>query len=785
MRALLFFLATAFIFTGASAQSDNCATATLLSPSSSSVCTPVSGTSAGATQSMPGCAGTADDDVWYKFVAGVSSYSLTISPSVNYDAVLEVFSGSCGSLNSMECDDYDSQGGIESTHLTGLTPGQTYYFRVYEYSAGSGSNTFTVCLAESVAPSNDDCANATLITSASGTVCASPLSGTSYGGTDSGLSGCAGFQDDDVWYKFVATATSHSVTMVGSSGYDGVLEAFSGSCGSLTSIGCSDNSSMGGTEEIYLPNLTVGATYYYRIFDWHTGSGSSLFTTCVTTAPFSPPSNDDCSGAPVVPVNSICNAADTVVSSLGATLSMTGCAGNADDDIWFKFTAHNTREVINVTGDATADAVIELFSGTCGSLSSLQCRDYTGTSATESLDQSGLIVGQAYYFRIYDYYSGGKTFTVSVIDKEITASASGTLLCQGQQLTLANTGTATSYTWSSGVSNGSAFTPTASATYTLVGTVTGGCTDSDMVSVTVSTPSRPDICMVTVDTTNTNNVIYWEKNYANVDSFIVYREVLANVYNRIGAIDGQAFSRFVDTARHVGFRNGDPQVRSYKYKLQIRDTCDNYGPMSFYHTSLFMNNTGNVFTWNFYDIETLGSPVNNYEIYRDDNNTGSFNLVGTVSGSVNTYTDAAFSSFPNARWAVLGDGFSCNPSFKGANIGSILAVINKTKSNVKNNLPIADPPSDPDTTGTGVHELSSSVRVVLMPNPTSGSTDVITDAALQKVSVYNYLGELVLSLAANGQSSLHLDLQSLNSGLYNIELISRKGKTVRKLIVDH
>ncbi|HKC67008.1 MAG TPA: hypothetical protein VKG26_02175, partial [Bacteroidia bacterium] len=53
-------------------QSDNCSSATVITPNSSCIYT--AGTSAGATQSIPGCVGTADDDVWYQFTATSTSH---------------------------------------------------------------------------------------------------------------------------------------------------------------------------------------------------------------------------------------------------------------------------------------------------------------------------------------------------------------------------------------------------------------------------------------------------------------------------------------------------------------------------------------------------------------------------------------------------------------------------------------------------------------------------------------------------------------------------------------
>lgn len=57
-------------------------------------------------------------------------------------------------------------------------------------------------------------------------------------------------------------------------------------------------------------------------------------------------------------------------------------------------------------------------------------------------------------------------------------------ICAGETVTLTATG-ATTYSWTNGVNNGVAFTPTTTTTYTVTGTDAAGCTNTDVVTVTV------------------------------------------------------------------------------------------------------------------------------------------------------------------------------------------------------------------------------------------------------------------------------------------------------------
>lgn len=129
---------------------DNCSGAVSLTVNPSTTCTTnTAGTTLGATQSQAGCVGTADDDVWYSFIATTNSHTVTATPTGLSDTVIQAFSGNCGSLVSLDCVD-DTISSNESTLLTGLTIGNTYYVRVYSYSSSSGQGSFTICVTSNI-----------------------------------------------------------------------------------------------------------------------------------------------------------------------------------------------------------------------------------------------------------------------------------------------------------------------------------------------------------------------------------------------------------------------------------------------------------------------------------------------------------------------------------------------------------------------------------------------------------------------------------------------------------
>ncbi len=68
----------------------------------------------------------------------------------------------------------------------------------------------------------------------------------------------------------------------------------------------------------------------------------------------------------------------------------------------------------------------------------------------------------------------------------VVANASATSICDGSNVTLSGSGAVT-YAWSGGVNNNVPFTPLGTLTYTVVGTASNGCTDSDTITVAVNT----------------------------------------------------------------------------------------------------------------------------------------------------------------------------------------------------------------------------------------------------------------------------------------------------------
>ncbi len=122
-------------------------------------------TSAGSFSSSPswGCA-SGGNDVWFSYTAGGSgTLSVSTCGLASYDSAIQIFSGSCGSLTSIACN--DDACSLQSTATASVSAG-TYYVRVGGYNGATG--TFGLDVSGPSAPQTPPSAPTGLGASASG-----------------------------------------------------------------------------------------------------------------------------------------------------------------------------------------------------------------------------------------------------------------------------------------------------------------------------------------------------------------------------------------------------------------------------------------------------------------------------------------------------------------------------------------------------------------------------------------------------------------------------------------
>ena len=256
------------------------------------------GTTGSGIPAPTGCSptiGYSGSDVWFQTTASsngtieVTVDIITSGGGMN-DPVLAIYNGSCGSLNLLDCDD-DSGPGLEPTEsVTGLTPGETIFIRVWDWN-GTGDGTFNIC-ANTLPdpPPNDLCTNATNLPC--GTI---DLAGTTVSTTNVAHgTGCT-MSNYGTWYTFIGDGDLSIITVRPEIGFDVEMAVVSGNCGAFTNLNCEESNGAGGAETWDFVT-TVGVRYYVYVAHWSSSSTTTgdytITRTCQTVTP--PPNDDPC-----------------------------------------------------------------------------------------------------------------------------------------------------------------------------------------------------------------------------------------------------------------------------------------------------------------------------------------------------------------------------------------------------------------------------------------------------------------------------------------------------------
>lgn len=151
-------------------------------------------------------------------------------------------------------------------------------------------------------------------------------------------------------------------------------------------------------------------------------TNTSTFTTAATIA------NDNCSGAiALTPLSGY----DGITSSSGATQSLAGCnLTTATRDVWYKTTADFTG---NMTITASplqtgGNPVLQVFTGTCASLTSMICDNAAGANSPET-HTFAATAGTTYFYRVYHSTGAIASFNIQVTG---TALATGMDQLEGE-----------------------------------------------------------------------------------------------------------------------------------------------------------------------------------------------------------------------------------------------------------------------------------------------------------------------------------------------------------------
>ena len=139
---------------------DNPCTATALPVNTT--CITTAGTNVGACTTAgppaPGCGNYVSGDVWFSFVAPASGIGIIESTAGTLtEGAMALYSGACGSLTLVECDDDDGAGNMPFIRRLDLVAGNTYFVRVWGFGGAVG--TFNICVKSPTNPVGFSCSH--------------------------------------------------------------------------------------------------------------------------------------------------------------------------------------------------------------------------------------------------------------------------------------------------------------------------------------------------------------------------------------------------------------------------------------------------------------------------------------------------------------------------------------------------------------------------------------------------------------------------------------------------
>lgn len=109
---------------------------------------------------LPSCNQDAIDNVWFKVVvppSGNLKLETRQAPGSSFDdSVLSVYSGVCGSLTAIACDEDSGQAFFSLISLTGQTPGAVLYVSVWKYDSTTDNGEFQISAYDSTTLSTQE-----------------------------------------------------------------------------------------------------------------------------------------------------------------------------------------------------------------------------------------------------------------------------------------------------------------------------------------------------------------------------------------------------------------------------------------------------------------------------------------------------------------------------------------------------------------------------------------------------------------------------------------------------
>jgi len=285
------------------------------------------------------------------------------------------------------------------------------------------------------------------------------------------------------------------------------------------------------------------------------------------------------------------------------------------------------------------------------------------------------------------------------------------------------------------------------------------CYSVKTMTVGYRAPVLQEICMVTVDTTTSTNIVVWEKiETSGIDYYNIYREnAVAGNFMLIDTVQATNESLFNDVV-------ASPLDRSWRYKISAVNDCGIEGPISSPHKTIHLNsivnlgNGSNDIFWDDYE----GLTELEYIVWRHTDQNGWEALAPAVPFGTSVFNDVPPAGSTGIDYYVDMDiTYPCTAE-KAQDFNS--ARSNKEKGQFSPGEGTGDSNND-------IEELIGNASIGVYPNPFTDLLTIQIEEATTAIdiTVYSIDGQLQYVGSFENGTSL-VDLKHLKAGMYLIQL---------------
>lgn len=359
----------------------------------------------------------------------------------------------------------------------------------------------------------------------------------------------------------------------------------------------------------------------------------------------------------------------------------------------------------------------------------------------------------------------------NIIGSIIEASCNGNDGSIDAQLTPQIGDTVTAISWSNGpttedISN---LNP---GNYICIATTQNNCNAIKGWNLNGLRPLKQEICLVSVDSVTTTNLVVWEKVQATgVSYYNIYRESnLIDDYLLIDTVHYSNLSVFNDVV-------ASPNSRSWRYRISAVDACGVESELSTPHKTLHLNTfdlgaSGVKITWDQYE----GTVFSSYILWRYTNADGWIDIASLATTTLN-YTDNSSFTTPGLDYMVeISLDQPCTATIWRAQD------FNRSRSNKEKGI-FNPGEGTGEFSNNGIYQINTENSMIsVYPNPFENEISIDIEGKLpQTIFLTDINGKKLRELNCISDKS-NFKLNDIENGVYFLTISDEKSQKVIKIV---